>query len=185
MNRVSRLVSTVSVLALSVFMWSCDSIQDVTEPQLSPAPMVVMSKGGKRFTVAAERNPEIGSVSAEIGSAGGVLVLGRHTLTVSPGAVEAPTTFTMTRDPQAPLRVQLTAGRESQNDVGAAGFDAPVTLSLSFQKAADAPRNRSSITVVYFRPDGLVEELETEIRVMGKTASAQLPHFSLFGLAWP
>lgn len=185
MNRVSRLVSTVSLLAMSLFMWSCDQAEQVTEPQLSPAPLVVMSKAGKRFRVAAERNPEVGSVSAEIGRAGGVLVLGRHTLTVSRGAVDAPTTFTMTRDPSAPLRVQLTAGRESQNDVGAAGFAAPVTLSLSFQNAADTPRDRTSITIIYFRPDGLVEELETEVRVVGKVASAELPHFSLFGLAWP
>lgn len=185
MNRVSRLVSTVSVLVMSLFLWSCDSAGSVMDPQLSPTPTVVTSKSGKRYTVAAERNPEVGTVSARIGRSGGVLVLGRHTLTVARGAVDAPTTFTMTRDPSAPLRVQLTAGRHSQNDVGAAGFNAPVTLSLSFQKASDVPRDRSSITIIYFRPDGLVEELETEVRVNGKTASAVLPHFSLFGLAWP
>lgn len=179
------MVSAVSMLAMSLFMWSCDSAGSLTDPQLEPTPMVVMSKSGKRFTVAAERNPEVGTVSARIGRAGGVLVMGRHTLTVARGAVDAPTTFTMTRDPEAPLRVQLTAGRNSQNDVGAAGFNAPVTLSLSFQKTSDAPRDGSSITVIYFRPDGLVEELETEVRVRGKTASAVLPHFSLFGLAWP
>lgn len=175
----------VAMMAMSPVLFSCDSMETVTEPQLAPAHLAVMSKAGRRLVVAAERTPGIGTVSAEIGRAGGVLVLGGHTLTVSRGAVQAPTKFTMTRDPAEPLRVRLTASRQSQNDVGAAGFDAPVILSLSFGKVADAPRDESAIAIVYFRPDGLVEELETEVHQVGKVASAQLPHFSLFGLAWP
>ena len=85
--------------------------------------------------------------------------MGRHSLYVSPGAVKQTTKFTMTRDAENSLRVKLTAGLQSENDVGAAGFDAPVYLVLSYARAENLPRDKSSITVVYFRPDGLVEEL--------------------------
>ena len=180
-----KFVSTLSVLAMSLFLWSCDNVGDTMQPELKPAKMVVMSTSGNTYTVAMENDPEVGTVTAVIGSSGGHLILGQHTLDVSANAVDQPTTFTMTRSAENPLRVKLTAGRESENDVGSVGFAAPVSLTLSYVKAEDAPADKSLITLFYFRPDGLVEEMTTNLRVSGADATADLPHFSLFGLGWP
>ena len=145
----------------------------------------VMGRSGGRLALAAECVPETGTVSGIIGRVGGVLILGRHVLTVTAGAVTAPTKFAMTRLPGAALRLRLTAGRREQNDMGSAGFRAPVSLSLSFHGILDLPPARSGISIIHFITDTLVEELVTEVRVNGKGATAELPHFSLFGLAWP
>ncbi len=184
MISMNRLKSSVAALAMSLFVWGCDNA-GMTQPELAPSAVVVTSTSGRRFQVVAEKDKRAESVSAQIGRQGGVLTLGRHSLYVSPGAVKQPTKFTITRDAADALRVKLTAGRQSENDVGAEGFDAPVYLVLSYAQAEDVPRDRSTIKMVYFRPDGLVEELETDVQVWGKYAGAELPHFSLFGLAWP
>ena len=68
---------------------------------------------------------------------------------ISEGAVAGPTLFTMTRDVEEPLRVKLTAGVSSENDVGAAGFAAPVTLVVSYAGAYEKPADASSMTVGY------------------------------------
>lgn len=185
MSKMIKWASTVSVLAASLFLWSCDNIGNSTTPELGPDPMVVMSTSGKRYVVAVERDPDAGSVSATIGAAGGVLVLGKHSLWVSKDAVSGPTTFRMARDPEHPLRVKLSAGQDGENDIGSQGFAAPVKLALSFDKATDLPADKSTLTLLYFRADGLVEELDTRVDVYGLTAVAELPHFSLFGLGWP
>lgn len=184
MIRMNRWMSAVIALGVVLLVWGCDSAE-MMEPELSPSPVVVTSTSGRRFVVAVERNKRAESVSAQIGPQGGVLTLGRHSLYVSPGAVSETTRFTIARDAENALRVKLTAGLQSENDVGAKGFDAPVYLLLSYAEVEAAPRDRSSIKVVYFRPDGLVEEIETDVQVLGRYAGAELSHFSLFGLAWP
>jgi hypothetical protein len=185
MKTFTRWASTFSVLAMSLFLWSCDNAPGAIQPELEPSALVVTSTAGKRYVVGWEANAVAQTTSATIGSSGGILRLGSHVLIVSPNAVSAPTKFTMTRSAESPLRVKLTAGRESENDVGARGFDAPVRLALFYANAAQLPADRSSIEVIYFRPDGLVEEMTSQLDVYGNFAVATLPHFSLFGLAWP
>lgn len=185
MKKFTRWLATLSTMALSLFLWSCDSAPEAIQPELEPSALVVTSTTGKRYVVGWEANATPQTASANIGPSGGVLRLGSHVLMVSPNAVSAPTKFTMTRSAESPLRVKLTAGRESENDVGARGFNAPVRLALYFANATRLPADRSSIGVIYFRPDGLVEEMTTELDVYENVAVAALPHFSLFGLAWP
>jgi hypothetical protein len=185
MKKFSRWATTLSMMAMSLFLWSCDDAENATQPQLEPSALVVTSTAGKRYFVGWEANAAAQTVSASIGSSGGILRLGRHILVVSPNAVTAPTKFTMTRSAESPLRVKLTAGRDSENDIGARGFNAPVRLALYYANAAQLPADRSAIEVIYFRPDGLVEEMSTQLDVYGSFAVATLPHFSLFGLAWP
>ena len=181
MNKFRPMVA----LGAALFLWGCDAMQEPIEPRLSPGGMVVMSTTGETYVVAHETDPQAGSISAEIGAAGGELVLGDHKLVVSAGAVDSATTFKMQRDPEYPIRVHLTASRDSENDVGQAGFGAPVTVTVSYDAAAEKPADESEITLMYFRPDGLVETLTTTVDVDGNKVSAALPHFSLFGLGWP
>ena len=185
MKTVMKKFSMLSVLAASLFAAGCDALQEPVEPRLNPGGMVVMSTGGEKYTVAVEKDADAGSVSAEIGSAGGRLVLGKHELLVSQGAVSEAATFTMARNAEEPLRVKVTATRVTENDVGAAGFAAPVTLKISYENAAALPADASSIAMLYFRPDGLVETLSASVETHGHRVSSDLPHFSLFGLGWP
>lgn len=185
MNRIVKKFSLLSALAASLFAAGCDAIQEPMEPRLSPGGMVVMSTTGQKYTVAVEKDANAESVSASIGSAGGKLVLGKHELLISSGAVAEATTFTMQRSAEDPLRVKLTATRVTENDVGSVGFSAPVTLKLSFQNASDLPADLTSVSLIYFRPDGLIETLSTELDRNGHRVSSALQHFSLFGLAWP
>lgn len=185
MKKFTRWASTLSMTALSLFLWSCDNAPDAIQPELEPSALVVTSTSGRRFVVGREANATAQTASATIGSSGGFVRLGSHILVVSPNAVSAPTKFSMTRSAESPLRVKLTAGRESENDVGARGFNAPVRLALYYANATQLPADKSSIEVIYFRPDGLVEEMSTQLDIYGNFAVATLPHFSLFGLAWP
>lgn len=183
MKNVRKYLSTLSLLALSVFAWGCSDVASV-DAGLEPAPMIVMSTTGETYVVAQETDPSAGSISVEIGAAGGELTLGSNTLLVSPGAVSAPTTFTMVRDPESPIRVRLSAG-SGDNAVGETGFGAPVTLKLNFANASSIPADLSGITLIYFRSDGLVETLPTSVDSETATITANLPHFSIYGAGWP
>lgn len=185
MKTFTKKFSMLSVLAVSLFAAGCDALQEPIEPRLSPSGMIVMSTDGVPYVVAEESDPQAGSVSAVVGSAGGELKLGSHTLYISAGAVSDSTTFKMVRDPETPIRVHLTASRVTENDVGAAGFGAPVTLKLHYGSAAELPSDPASLTAMYFRPDGLVETLATTVDTEAATVTTHLPHFSLFGLGWP
>lgn len=184
MKTILKYISTLSLLALSLFAWGCSDLAEPA-PSLDPAPMVVMSTTGESYVVAQEVDPLSGSISAEIGSAGGELTLGAHTLYVSEGAVAEPTIFTMTRDPESPIRVKLSAGVDGGNEIGTTGFAAPVTLQLNFGTAWELPADLSGITLIYFRADGLVETLPTSVDAEKTTISAELPHFSIYGAGWP
>lgn len=182
---VKRFLRAVWLIALPLVAWSCDDFHGPIEPELAPRQMVLTSTSGTKFVIAYEWDPAAGSISGEIGTAGGVLVLGYHALWVSPDAVSAPTKFTMTRDLEHPLRVKLTAGRDAENDVGAGGFAAPVYLGLSYANVSGVPSDKSSIEVLYMRPDGLVEEVPSAVDLGSSRIVARLPHFSLFTLGWP
>lgn len=173
------------MFALALFAWGCDSVQEPVHAGLTPGGMVVMSTTGETYVVAEEMDPSAGSISAVIGQAGGEITLGANTLYVSEGAVSEATTFAITRNPESALRVELSATRETENDVGAAGFNAPVTLKMGYANAESLPGDLSTMTLIYYRPDGLVETLPTSVDVANATVTATLPHFSLFGPAWP
>ena len=183
MKKLIRHLSTATALGAALVAGACENVGDTVAPGLKPSPMVVMSVTGETYVVAQENDPEAGEVSAEIGAAGGELILGAHKLYVSPNAVSAPAMFTMRRDAEDPLRVKLTAGEG--NSVGKAGFSAPVTLELTYSNVADLPSDEASLLQAYYREDGLVETLTTQVDTVALTTRAQLPHFSIFGLIWP
>lgn len=187
MGKINRWLGVTAALGASLLLWSCDNIDNVTQPQLEPSPVVAMSKSGKRFVVAMEANPEAGSVSAKIGAGGGFLALGNNGLYVSPGAVQRETTFEIARSEGTALRLKLTATsrRGKSNDVGSKGFHAPVYFGIYYGGVANLPADESTIEVLYFTGGATVEEIQTAVDPGRKIAYARLEHFSLYGLGWP
>lgn len=181
MKRFSKLFVTASALALSLFATACDDMGDFNQPQLEPSNMTVMSTSGNELTVVYEKDPEAGSVTASIGRKGGFVGIGPHVLYVPEGAVRRDTDFTIVRDAEKPLRVKLIAGKD--NEVGRAGFRKPVYLALSLNAVIGDGNGRGNPLMIYYREDGLVEELQTFL--YEGHAVAYLDHFSIYGLAWP
>ncbi|MEX2570683.1 MAG: hypothetical protein WD737_05210 [Gemmatimonadota bacterium] len=187
MTKFIKQFSTLSVLAMSLFLWSCDNIGQTTAPtgDLNPRGYAIFSSTtGEQFVVIRE-SEDLGIVSGSIGAAGGELHLGNHSLYVPEGAVEQSTVFTMSRADDELVRLRLSATVNDHNDVGSAGFEKPVRLTISFSGAEDLPESTDKLEVIYFRPDGLVDPQSTWLDVSNESASGELPHFSDFGLAWP
>lgn len=184
MKTVRKKILGIATASLSLALWSCDGIQSSVRPELEPSPVMVASTSGTSLVVAWERNPTSGSVSADIGAGGGVLVMGKHVLWVPENAVSETASFRMIRDVEHPLRVKLTASRAGDNDIGSAGFSTPVYLGISYDDA-DVPSDESILEAIYFRPDGLVEEVPSTVITSENRIVAKLSHFSMYGVAWP
>lgn len=185
MHPLTKKLSTLALLALSVFLYSCDNLGQTTGPELNPRGYAIFSSTTGEQYVVVRGEEGLGVVSGTIGASGGELHLGTHTLEVPAGAVDAPTVFSMSRAADDLLRIRLSATRDSHNDVGAAGFEKPVRLSIDFSAAEDLPNDVSQLEVIFFRPDGLVEPFSTFLDVQDKKATGELPHFSDYGLGWP
>lgn len=176
----------LGVAAMGLVFWGCENMGAPTQPGgLDPRGYAIFSSTtGEQYVVIREAG-ESTLVSGTIGAAGGELHLGKHTLEIPAGAVAEPTVFSMGRADGDLVRIRLSATRDAHNDVGAAGFAAPVRLTLSFDSATDLPGDVTKLRVIYFQPDGLVAPQETYLNLSGHTASGDLPHFSDYGLAWP
>jgi hypothetical protein len=187
MNAILNKISRVSLVALSLFLWSCDNLGQTTAPEtLDPKNQAVFSTSSGEQYVIVQHPVGMTKVSGRFGPAGGELHLGPHKLVIPAGAVSEPTTFAMSRLDGELLRFRFHATRFGHNDVGAAGFAVPVKLTVDFGSATGIPSGAAEdLKVIYFRPDGLVDLEATTVDVVGTKATAELGHFSDFGLAWP
>lgn len=175
----------VSLLALS--LWACDAGRG-PEPHalLGPSLDAEYNQG----TVASFRRVRgadgEGSVSATIGATGGKLTLGEHELFVPRGAVDAPTLFQMTLEDADYIQVDLTAtqtlGDGTVLDVGERGFRLPVTLKLSYQNVLESVQP-SQLTIVWMRPDGILEQTPSRVIPGLKRVESSLDHFSRYAVA--
>ena len=179
-------LAMLPAMALSLVLWSCDTLDDpasrLTGPEVGAA---TASTTGKGFTVVKENDLSVGVVSGVIGSSGGKLMLGKHELWVPKDAVSGATTFTMTKIDGDQIRVKLTATKLLTNDVGSQGFAVPVKLTLSYHNAAEIPQDESLLRIVWIRLDGTVQEQLSNVEVTGKRVHAELGHFSDYALAFP
>lgn len=184
MNRKLIKFSTFSALALSLVMWGCDSLSEsaLTGPS-EKSEVLVTYTSSSGYTVARETDASVGTVTALIGPAGGALSIGKHFLSVPAGAVDAPTTFTMVKEPGS-LKVDLTATRLLPNDVGHAGFPVPVKLGLSYESAESVP-NPGALKVIWLKTDGTFEVQSSSVDVYGKLVVGSVNHFSAFAIAIP
>lgn len=179
-------LSLLPTLALSLVLWSCDALDDpsarLTGPEVGA---VSQSTSGNGFTVVKEKDLNAGVVSGIIGSSGGKLMLGKHELVVPKDAVSGATTFTMSKVDGDHIRVKLTATQLTTNDIGSRGFAVPVTLTLSYENAAELPQDPSLLRIVWLRLDGTVQEQLSDVDVVGKRVRAAVGHFSDYALAFP
>ena len=97
-----------------------------------------------------------------------------------------PTLFTLVALPTPEVDVLATAtitdvlGKVV--DVGELGFKRPVTLTLTYYRATnvDDPKR---LVIVYFRPNGKLEVLDSNVDYKRYTVTAKLKHFSKYGMA--
>jgi hypothetical protein len=124
-------------------------------------------------------------VTAVIDQNGGALSIGKHLLTVPAGAVEAPTTFVMSKLP-GEIEVELTATRLLPNDVGSRGFLKPVRLTLSYAGAANVTSSsEGKLQVMWEKLDGTLVPQQSWVDTTLDLVSANLNHFSAYNLAYP
>lgn len=172
-------------IALSVVMAGCDGAKDgaLTGPG-SSSEVLITSTDGDGYVTAKETNPTVGVVSAVIDQNGGELRLGKNSLVVPAGAVDAPTTFTMTRADDE-IRFDLTATRLLLNDVGAQGFLKPVRLKLSYHDASNvSSSNEGTLRILWEKGDGSFEAQQSFVETGIKSVTANLNHFSIYTLGW-
>ena len=116
--------SALSAFALMLVAYGCDTVSEsaLTGPG-EKSEILIIERDESGYTVARETDPAVGVVTAIIDRNGGTLNIGNHVLTVPVGAVDGPTTFTMTKLVDE-IEVGLTATRLLPNDVGHAGSSA-------------------------------------------------------------
>ena len=114
-----------------------------------------------------------GSVTKTIGSNGGVIAIGPHTLVIPPRALDKNVTITATAPQGKRILVEFQpAGLQ---------FDTPTALTLSYKECGILVLNPK---VVYV--DGQFRILETLLtlpNLLGKTATGKVEHFSGYSLA--
>lgn len=180
---------SLAAIALTFLVAGCDGPGDpaaMLAPKHDQEQVLISWKYGNGYTVVRETDNAVGSVEAVIGSAGGVLSMGKHLLIVPENAVSASTTFRMSKVDGDHVRLHLTASRNGNNDVGSRGFDRPVRLMLSFEGAANVRRSDvGAMAVMYIRSDNRVEPLPSMVNVNDRWVGADLVHFSEYGIGWP
>jgi len=186
MNRKFFKFSALSALALTMVMYGCESLNEsaLVGPSEQSEILIIDRDAETGYTIARETDPAVGVVSAIIDQNGGSLSIGNHVLTVPVGAVDGPTTFTMTKLVDE-IEVGLTATRLLPNDVGHAGFNVPVRLSLSYANATEVPADLSSLKIVWVKPDGQMEPQPSALDTAGEVVVGTLNHFSGYALADP
>lgn len=185
MNRKLMKLMT-SALALTLVMYGCESLNEsaLVGPGEQSEILIINRDAQTGYTIARETDPAVGVVSSIIDENGGSLSIGNHVLTVPVGAVDGPTTFTMTKLVDQ-IEVGLTATRLLPNDVGHAGFNVPVTLSLSYANAAEVPANLSSLRILWVKADGRMEPQPSALDADGHVVVGTLSHFSKYALGDP
>jgi hypothetical protein len=152
----------------------------------------------KTWRIATGKLPEPTDLKGDstIGKEGGYIFTNGHVLVVPEGAVTEPTYFkiqalNVASTDTVPVEVELKAYRYSSTgevvDVGAAGFNKPVYLAMSYQWAQETfSLGLSGATVVWITAPGQAEEVRTRtVDYDGKWIVAELSHFSAYALAWP
>ena len=188
----------VALLLLATFAWGCDTS---TEPvQEAPTQLEAVDgttsnllggliggvtdilSGGLRLvqtTVAV-----VGDVgTALIGPVGGILQVDDHSISVPPGAVPNPAEFSMEVLAGRTVEVDLRAvDPETGDDVGGRGFTRPVQLALSYADANVSRRDVDRLVIVRIHDDGTREVLPSVVNKYTRQVTAELDHFSKYGL---
>ena len=166
------------LLCFAVMLAACDQ---ANEPEQLSAPAFDNSwRGGGLVTITEPTTTS--SVSAVIGSAGGVIRNGENELSVPPMAVTEDTWFTFTMVGGNYIIADLTA-RRTHDHAPVTKFQHPVTLTLSYSGAVVGNPYDLSIA---FLVDGTVrgrrQTLPSVVQPRTQAVSALLSHFSIYSM---
>ena len=185
MNRKMMKASAVTAFALTMVLWGCESLSE--SALMGPgekSDIVIIERDESGYTAVRETDPTVGVVTAIIDQNGGSLNIGNHVLTVPVGAVDAPTTFVMTKLVDE-IEVNLTATRLLPNDIGHQGFNVPVRLSLSYANATEIPADVNVMKVFWKKADGSLEAQPTVVNESSEAVIGSLNHFSGYLVGQP
>ena len=185
MNRKIIRTSAVSAFALTLVMWGCESLSE--NALVGPgekSDIVIIERDESGYTAVRETDPTVGVVTAVIDQNGGSLNIGNHVLTVPAGAVDAPTTFVMSKLVDE-IEVGLTATRLLPNDIGRQGFNVPLRLSLSYANAAEVPLNVNALKVAWVKADGTYEVQSSFVDESGDAVIGELNNFTAYAVIYP
>lgn len=188
-----------AMMLLALVVASCDHAgMDATgpagefDPQMSSSVQTVEGSDGRTYTLVEEPNlaSEEKRVSLTIDHNGGSLEIHGHRLTVPAGAVTLPTVFTMLRLPNGVVMVHLFAVQTTllggTLNIGALGFEKPVTVSLTYSRGTNLPADLQSLVILRLNPKGTGyphEVLPVRVDEETQTVQAKLDHFSGYAMA--
>lgn len=124
------------------------------------------------------------AASAWIGPEGGTIKTAAYTLTVPANAVSATTRFDVEPTNTGTYSLDLHAYRKSLLglvDVGAKGFNKPVTLTMSYANARNVT-DASALLIVYVKSDGTIQWQNCVLDAKTETVSSALSHFSKYAM---
>jgi hypothetical protein len=130
----------------------------------------------------------LATVTQLVGLDGGTLRLLGHRLVVPSGAVDQPTSFSLSVLLNGYTQVDLTAtapGMSGRVDVGEEGFNRPVRLDLTYERASNV-RDPRKLVILRLNPlgmDALHEVLPTTVDRDNERATTWLEHFSGYIMA--
>ena len=186
--------TAAAVLLLAILVWGCESS---TEPPPAPAQLEAvqtvpdnllggllgstLNLGLRLVQTTVVIVGDLGD--ALIGPVGGSLSVDGHRISVPPGAVPHPATFTMEVLSGRTVEVDLTAvDPETGEDVGGKGFAIPVQLALSYDDVSIRDADVDRLVIVRIHEDGRREPLPSTVDRATKQVIAELDHFSKYGL---
>lgn len=129
------------------------------------------------------------SVTRLLGLDGGTLTVLEHRLVVPRGAVDRPTMFNMTALLTGYIHVDLTAvapGNSGLFNVGEDGFNRPVLLNLTYERANVDRRDEDDVVILRLNPRGLGylhQVMPTTVDESRDRATTWLDHFSGYSMA--
>jgi hypothetical protein len=167
----------------------------ILDPVLNPSRTVqAVDQNGRVGTYELIQEPVLNldltnlRISKLIGIQGGTLTLLGHRIVVPRGAVDAPALFTLIVLPSGYVQVDISAlagDLLSLINVGEQGFDVPVRLDLTYERATNVERPRD-LVILRLNPRGigyLHEALPTSVDRRNERATVWLDHFSGYCMA--
>ncbi|MCB2230758.1 hypothetical protein KQH82_08595 [bacterium] len=161
------------ILVVGALLVTGCSRSPIGEASTTPEPVVLQRSASA--TAAASLVGEIYTEQVISAAEGGRLVLLDVILEVPPGAVPNDTLFSIT----------IPDLSKFYNDFGTSGlvFDKPVTVTMSYRDADLAGVDASSIRIGYLNEQtGQWEDMVCAVDPVTMTVTAQLTHFSAYGL---
>ena len=198
MARRSAFIRSVVAIAATLILASCadsagpesESVSPV-QPQaglISDALNLLKAPPPSEYTLITEPTL-LGDLdlSKLIGLNGGTITVAGITLTVPKGAITVPTLFTVAALPTSVIDASLTATTTNLlglvTDVGSIGFKKPVTITMSYARATNVKDPSKLFLVYYDYANNKLVKLPSVVDTRNKTVSAQVDHFSKYGMA--